>query len=87
MAIIKDRLRRTAFGADAKVRRGVGWGGKGSVHSSVRKYRGWRRRVEYSIDWRRGCTNGKGGRIAPHQGERECERRRLLVKFASGWSL
>lgn len=63
---------RRPTGTDAKARRGAGWGGKGS--SNISQYgQGARRRVPYQSD--HGCTNWMG-RTLPHQGVRECLRRR-----------
>lgn len=72
-----DRKARTAFGTSAKVRRGAGWGGKGSLNDD--RLGQWRRgyvpyrskRGRSATRWWDGVQNFAG----PHQGARECARR------------
>lgn len=59
-------------GTDAKVRRGNGWGGKGSAHPTSRRFVdavGNKVPARYYRPYR-------GGLVAASNGRRECDRRR-----------
>jgi hypothetical protein len=77
MAIIKNRRARTSYGTNSKVRRGDGWGGKRSIHSSIGSpsSRRHRRRDFYAA---KSNVTGRDNGL-PHQGERECLRRRRAL--------
>lgn len=66
MAIIKNRVARTSYGTNAKVRRGAGWGGKDSYHPSIGDAVGGYRKIAYP----------GASKYTPHHGARECLRRR-----------
>lgn len=78
MAIIKNRVARTSYGTNAKVRRGAGWGGKGSYHPSIGGVVGGYRKIAYPGQ----------SKYTPHQGIKECVRRavgstRLVNRIAA----